>query len=680
MKSKVTSLLVWTALAGLVIGSCGKDAGQELGAPDQPASTADLRGASVSRDSASAGASVVVPRIAEEADRYRATARPVIVLALDGADWELLDRYLEAGLMPELERLSREGAGGELLTESPALSPLVWTTIVTGTSPLVHGVLDFTRYNPVSGVKEPITSTERRVPAIWNMVSQSGRKTSTFGLWATYPAETVNGLMVSDRMLTFLYNEGTPPPGSVFPPGREDWARRIRRQVEGEVDFEAVRDYLPGLQREEYDRFAEVENPYGHPIGALRRILVETEFYRQLALDALREDRYDLSLVFFQGSDSVGHVFAPYAPPRQEGVSAEEFARYSSVPERFFAHLDQILGEFRALAEEQGAVLMLVSDHGFLWSEGRPTVSSFAIATAARWHRQQGIYLLWGPGIGPRPGHRGNGGIRSVCATLLGLLGLPAGEGVAGPPLAGVEPTPGEPVDYRIAYAPARDPVSTETRSAEQEIEKLRALGYLSASEPAAAKDRHPEFPTRSASSFNNQGLLLRFEGRDQEAVEAFKTALEINPDLTSALWNLSDLLFAQEKLEESDRFLLRAVANHHPEGVQYLIGRAIGYHRNDQADRSRRLLERAVEARPEEPELWLFRGRYLIDAGDCATASESFDRALALDPANPGAFAAAAMAKVCLGDREGAIAALRRSLELDPSQPAVQKMLRELG
>ena len=37
------------------------------------------------------------------------SARRVVVVGLDGADWELLDGYLKAGAMPQLARLVAEG-------------------------------------------------------------------------------------------------------------------------------------------------------------------------------------------------------------------------------------------------------------------------------------------------------------------------------------------------------------------------------------------------------------------------------------------------------------------------------------------------------------------------------------------------------------------------------------------
>src|SRR5205807_7837341 len=90
--------------------------------------------------------------------RQSRPARPVIFVGLDGADWQLLDDYMANGSMPNLNRLVANGAGGIIHTDYPPLSPLVWTTMMTGTGPLDHGILDFTRFNPYTHEKEPITS------------------------------------------------------------------------------------------------------------------------------------------------------------------------------------------------------------------------------------------------------------------------------------------------------------------------------------------------------------------------------------------------------------------------------------------------------------------------------------------------------------------------------------------
>ena len=78
-----------------------------------------------------------------------------------------------------------------------------------------------------TGRKEPITSSERRAPAVWDMTMAAGRRAAVFGLWATFPAEAIDGLVASDRLFTFLYKESAlaspharRSPGHRAPPSR----------------------------------------------------------------------------------------------------------------------------------------------------------------------------------------------------------------------------------------------------------------------------------------------------------------------------------------------------------------------------------------------------------------------------------------------------------------------------
>ena len=605
----------------------------------------------------------------------------MIFIGLDGADWSLLDQYASRGVMPTLARLVAEGSSGTLKTLHPPLSPLIWTTMMTGTSPLDHRILDFLRVNPVSHQREPITSDERKVPAIWNMATAGGKKAGALGFWATYPAESVNGLMVSDRLFTFLFSESTPPPGIVYPASAESWARDGLTRAQSEVGYDQIKSMLPWLDQSEYAKAAAVTDPYAHPVSALRRILIETRVYDELGRDWFARERPDLLLLYFQGTDSIGHVFAPYAPPRQPSIPQADYERYKDVPERYFASIDQLLAKYVTLAQSTGAVLVLASDHGFLWGEGRPTtMSSAANATAAKWHAENGIYLIWGPGIQASRGHTGSGSVDQVCATLLALAGLPPARDVAGPVLPGAPAANAGAVDYRATYTPVAPPTGNAGAAApsvdEDTVAKLRALGYIGATE---GKGR--AFGTRTAGSLNNEGLLLKQQGKQKEAIEAFDTAISVDPNLASALWNLSDLLWSRnESIDKSDALLVRAFANGLPEGTKFLIGRAIGYQRNGQIDRSVSLLNQAAAAKPDDPEVWLFRGRYRVERGECAGAVDDFRQAARLTPDNAAVFASLGLAELCAGNSAGARTSFQKSLQLDPNQPKVREYLKGNG
>ncbi len=615
----------------------------------------------------------VVPEIARAARE----GRPVLFVGLDGADWVLLDAYMRDGKMPNLAALAREGRTGTLTTIQPPLSPLVWTTEMTGVSPLEHGILDFTRFHPRTGGREPIPRDERRTPAVWNMASAAGRSVAVFGMWATWPAEPVRGLLVADRFSSFTAS-GPPPAGSVHPPERQAWARQTLEKVEREVDLGAMRAYLPDLTAAEFREAAARPDPYAHPVSALRRILVETRAYDALARSWIAERRPDLAIVYLQGTDTIGHVFAPYAPPQRPGVQDAEYARFHRVPGIYFAEIDRLLGEYRKLAERQGAVLMLASDHGFLWSEARPeklsSRSAAMAATAGRWHRDEGMYLLWGPGIDPGVrGSRERGGAAQVCATLLALLGLPPGAGLASPPLPGAPAAAGDTVDYR-ALLPTRPSIAEAAPSGE-EIDKLRALGYVGGGEPMRAPAGGGS--TRTPASYNNEGLLLRQAGRTREAVAAFENALEADPRSASALWNLSDLLQAEgREPERSDDLLLKAAAAGLPEAAERAGARALDLLRAGQGERALRLLDGAVAALPDDPGLRLLRGRHRLEGRDCAAARSDFAEASRQAPENAVAWASLGLAEMCLGDAAAARRALERSLAIDPAQPQVRAAL----
>src|SRR5262249_48113717 len=102
----------------------------------------------------------------------RASRHPrVLLIGIDGADPVVLERLIGDGKLPTTARLRRDGAFGRLRSREPLLSPIVWTTIATGRKAQDHGVLDFVETDP-DGRMVPVTSSRRRVPAIWNIATQ----------------------------------------------------------------------------------------------------------------------------------------------------------------------------------------------------------------------------------------------------------------------------------------------------------------------------------------------------------------------------------------------------------------------------------------------------------------------------------------------------------------------------
>ncbi len=99
------------------------------------------------------------------------------MLGLDGLDPQAVDLLMSEGKLPSFARLRQDGAYGKLRASPPLLSPVLWTTIATGRPALEHGIGHFVSVDPASGSEQPVTSSQRRVKALWNIASDAGQPT-----------------------------------------------------------------------------------------------------------------------------------------------------------------------------------------------------------------------------------------------------------------------------------------------------------------------------------------------------------------------------------------------------------------------------------------------------------------------------------------------------------------------
>lgn len=76
------------------------------------------------------------------------TGKNVVVLGLDGLDPKLIAKLMADGRAPNFVRLAQMGSFHNLGTTMPALSPVAWSSFITGLTPGGHGVADFVMRDP----------------------------------------------------------------------------------------------------------------------------------------------------------------------------------------------------------------------------------------------------------------------------------------------------------------------------------------------------------------------------------------------------------------------------------------------------------------------------------------------------------------------------------------------------
>jgi predicted AlkP superfamily phosphohydrolase/phosphomutase len=658
-RSGMAVALLLGALGAL---SCGKPQGERATAP------AVTTPAAAAVDQADARA---------RAPRPAGGRAPVIWLGLDGLDWDLLDRLAAEGRMPNWKRLAAEGYTARLQSYVPILSPVIWTTLATGVGPDVHRVLDFQEVDAETGQKVPISGRSRAVPAIWNVASASGLTVGVVGWWATHPAEEVKGFFVTDHASPILF-EGMPKQGVAYPASLSAGVEQIAAR-EGQVTDDELARFVD-VPVEEIARARASGKGLEDPIIALARTIAATRVQSRIARELYDRNLPDLMMLYLEGTDVVGHVFAPYVAPKMECVSEADFARYNHAVDEYYALVDWLIGQWMRRAEEDQATLIVNSDHGFKWGTDRSCErGSLNPATAGFWHRLDGVFAAWGARVTRRP-ERGRATVFDVAPTVSALLGLPVDRQADGSPIR---------AGFRDLAQPARKDLAAEIpvrrlaaeqlseKEASEYAKKLMALGYLSGGEPGKLAPSGGDRPGMTEGAWNNLGLYLSRNGKSNSAraEEAYRKALALRPEYASPQFNLAVLHQDRGDDRAAIDWLFRSLAAGHadPEGTILLW--ASEYQKKGKPLPERQMLERGARHYPDSEPVAGQLALALYRTRDCAAAEAALARFGAASQ-RPDTLNILALLNTCLGRPDEAIALLRKSLAIKPDQPGTIRSL----
>jgi predicted AlkP superfamily phosphohydrolase/phosphomutase/tetratricopeptide (TPR) repeat protein len=354
----------------------------------------------------------------------QALAKKVLLIGWDAADWKVINPLLDQGLMPTLDDFINHGVMGNLATLRPILSPMLWNSIATGKRPEKHGILGFMEPDPQTGGVRPVTSTSRKVKAIWNILTQRGYKTHALGWFAGHPAEPINGVCVSDLYpyaVAPLEKEWPLPPGAVHPDSLRETFAGLRMHP-AEVTEAAILPWIP--------RAAEIDQEKDKKLNSFAKILSENCSIHNVATWILQNEPWDFMAVYYNGIDHFCHGFMHFHPPRMAGVPEDKFELYKDVVNGAYRFHDMMLDTLLQLAGPDATVL-LVSDHGFHSDHLRPRGIPAEPAGPAVQHRPFGVFCMKGANI--KQDERIYGAtLLDVTPTILTLFGLPIGEDMDG--------------------------------------------------------------------------------------------------------------------------------------------------------------------------------------------------------------------------------------------------------
>jgi len=273
------------------------------------------------------------------------------VIGLDCLEPSLaFEEYADA--MPTLTRLRQEGAHGRLESVIPPITVPAWACMMTGKDPGTLGIYGFRNRADYSyETLSLVTSHSVREKAVWDLLSEAGKRSVVIGVPPGYPPKPLNGYAMGCFLTPNARAEYTYPPSL-----KADLEERF-----GEYLFD-VRNFRTDDKR-----------------WLLEQIYTLTEQRFRVARYLLTGKPWDFFMVVDMGPDRLHHGFWKFCDPHHRKY--EPGNPFENAMREYYRFLDEQLKGFLEQVPDDAA-LLVVSDHGakrmdggicineWLWREG----------------------------------------------------------------------------------------------------------------------------------------------------------------------------------------------------------------------------------------------------------------------------------------------------------------------
>jgi hypothetical protein len=255
----------------------------------------------------------------------------------DAADWKVIHPLMDAGKMPNVQRLVETARWADRHAASAALADAVdfhrhRKAAVQAWHPRLFRA-DSGWPRRAAG-HEPVAKIESAVEH-----SQSENLRSVvIGWWPSHPAEPINGVMVSDH-----YHRASGPLDKGWPLQSQCGSSAGTGRDAGR-SAHASRPSDAGDGGAVYSAGREIDQDLDKRLAGCMRTLAECMSVQAAAMWLLENQPWDFFAVYYDAIDHFCHGFMKYHPPRQSWIGERDFELYQNVVSMAYQFHDQMLG------------------------------------------------------------------------------------------------------------------------------------------------------------------------------------------------------------------------------------------------------------------------------------------------------------------------------------------------
>lgn len=580
----------------------------------------------------------------------------VLLISWDAADWRLVRPLMEQGQMPHLQKMVAGGVSGDLGMTLPRLASSRWTSAITGKRAHKHRVLSSATDSGLMGDGGP----ERRCSALWNILEKSQRSSLVVGWPVTDPAESIRGVMVSDRFIRRAVRDPIRLHGSGLNP-----TRLLERVPDLVVSSDRLApEVLKSLVPRDFDPSSKLEPV----LEFLRTGAAELSTVQAAATALAQWEPWDFLAVHYPGIQFLDPIMS------ESGLSPGfPDVDGSSLVSGSLTCLDRMLGTLVHLVGPETRILLVAGGLGRPDPFGSiPALGGLpSISTSTR---DRGLFAMTGPGI--RSGASVVGAsILDVTPTVLQAFGLPVGNDMDGVVLPVFEEPP------HVSYVPSWD------LPAEDSSVQDRRPG-MSGSEP-----RIPERVPATISPDERYHLacdLMECRRLSEAARELEVSWSDPSSDLHSGLLLMRCRLLLGQNLQARksfDELLVRLrdaetgeVAPCPPGSVKMRLDQSALWYleaelleREGRLDAAMRVYRQMLRTSPPRlrRDFHLRLAEGFLRSGERSAAIQNFVTACSIDATHVPSFVGLSRAYLLARRFQDAVAEARRSIEMDPANPS---------
>ncbi|MBA3469589.1 MAG: alkaline phosphatase family protein [Herpetosiphonaceae bacterium] len=262
----------------------------------------------------------------------------MVLLGLDSASWNLLDPWINQGLLPNIAALRARSAWGDLESTIHPITASAWVSLLTGKNPGKHGIYDFTQRRPGTYALAMTNASMIHSNTIYDWLSDADKRVISINMPYTFPPKPINGKIIGGLFAPAV------GPGLTYPASLWEEVKQVAPRYTIAPDYSA-----------------HVADPLAQYIADMHD---SVEQRTHVAEWLIKTDQWDLFTLIYTECDEIQHAFWHCLPNAHIPAHLKDHpARYGNPIRDLYQHIDACIGRVLGLIDPTIPV-WTVSDHG----------------------------------------------------------------------------------------------------------------------------------------------------------------------------------------------------------------------------------------------------------------------------------------------------------------------------